>query len=329
MSILSDSWRSKFARKSVSRSPAVSVQPNAMTAATTLKFEELIAQKPHRWPLSLPMGYRGPDGERAGRGRAQSLSFDGVSPYQPGDDPRWVDWRATARSGKLQVKRFVAQSHRARMIVLRLDTDLFFGTQHQLMAKSAALVAALLVFDAQLINEPVGLICGPEEAIPARRGRRHSWLLLERIHQRFCHCAELVLQPRDSETDSSDSLVSALESAQSMLARGDEICLVDELAARDSSFDRWSKSAAARHALLCYLVSDQLTHQTLKAGRYPAQQKKQGRPAPWYISARGIDRANAEINAFLRRETNHLGALGWQVERADELLSRADTGPPQ
>lgn len=45
-------------------------------------------------------------GSRLGSRRGQSLDFQDYRDYQPGDDLRWVDWSAYARSDRLSVKLF-------------------------------------------------------------------------------------------------------------------------------------------------------------------------------------------------------------------------------
>ena len=102
-------------------------------AATSLGLHELIAMRPPFLRGPHAPGQRMPGGERSGRRRAPSLEFDGISLYSPGDDVRWIDWRATARSGQPQVKRFVAESHRGRMIVADLCAELRFGTRQRLV----------------------------------------------------------------------------------------------------------------------------------------------------------------------------------------------------
>ena len=38
----------------------------------------------------------------------RSLEFDELRPYVPGDDVRDIDWKASARSGHVLIKRFVS-----------------------------------------------------------------------------------------------------------------------------------------------------------------------------------------------------------------------------
>ncbi|MDR2391881.1 MAG: DUF58 domain-containing protein [Planctomycetota bacterium] len=51
-------------------------------------------------------GSGGPSGVFAGAGAGQSADFHDSREYQPGDDPRRVDWRAYARNGQLRLKQF-------------------------------------------------------------------------------------------------------------------------------------------------------------------------------------------------------------------------------
>ena len=139
---------------------------DAERAATRLSLEDLIAMQPRHVRGPLAPGQRMPGGERLGRGRAQSLEFDGLSPYVIGDDVRWIDWRATARTGRTQMKRFAAESHRARLIVLDLSPALFFGTRTRLMAKTAALLAARLAGTLEVeVDGGVGMREGDAQAL--------------------------------------------------------------------------------------------------------------------------------------------------------------------
>ena len=47
----------------------------------------------------------------------RSLEFDDLRPYVPGDDVRDIDWKASARSGGVLIKRFVAEKHHKILLV--------------------------------------------------------------------------------------------------------------------------------------------------------------------------------------------------------------------
>ncbi len=58
-----------------------------------------------RFGLAVPRrALTGTHGERLGRGLGSSVEFEDHRDYQPGDDPRHVDWRAYARTDRLAVR---------------------------------------------------------------------------------------------------------------------------------------------------------------------------------------------------------------------------------
>lgn len=102
-------------------------------------------------------------GARPTRWRGQGMELHDARPYQPGDDIRHLDWRATARSGKPVTKIFVEE--RARNLFLLIDRrpSMMFGTRLELKAATAARVAAILAFSALAEREAVSCLVIGEE----------------------------------------------------------------------------------------------------------------------------------------------------------------------
>ncbi len=48
---------------------------------------------------------------------SRSLEFDDLRPYVPGDDVRDIDWKASARSGHVLIKRYVSEKHHKVLLV--------------------------------------------------------------------------------------------------------------------------------------------------------------------------------------------------------------------
>src|SRR3978361_2478383 len=57
------------------------------------------------------------EGGRYALVHTRSLEFDDLRPYVPGDDVRDIDWKASARSGGVLVKRFVSEKHHKILLV--------------------------------------------------------------------------------------------------------------------------------------------------------------------------------------------------------------------
>ena len=289
----------------------------AERAATGLSLEDLIAMQPRFVRGSLAPGQRIPGGERTGRGRAQSLEFDGLSPYEPGDDVRWIDWRATARTGRAIVRRFAAQSHRARLIVIDLHPGLYFGTSERLMAKTAALSAARLAWESVLLQEPVNILAPGIETRRPRRGRRHVLGLLDNLQAAYAACEE-----QDLDWDA----VAALGGAAAQLARGDEVCLISEFADLGADFRAASNTLAEIRTLRAVVLEDPLASHKLPAGAFPTRRPNGAREVLRVDPAGGVamPAVGDAIRAGKRRA---LQDLGWHVADALSVLPRREREP--
>lgn len=88
-------------------------------------------------------------GDRRSIYRGDGLDYEESRPYQPGDEPRHLNWKLSARSGELYMKVF-REEHRPGIVVL-LDRrrSMQFGTRQRLKITQAARLATCLAFAAQ------------------------------------------------------------------------------------------------------------------------------------------------------------------------------------
>lgn len=80
------------------------------------------------------------------RFKGRGMDFAESRPYQPGDDVRTIDWRVTARSGKVHTKVFQEEREKPILVWLDLRAPMFFGTRGCFKSVVAAEVAALLLW---------------------------------------------------------------------------------------------------------------------------------------------------------------------------------------
>lgn len=90
------------------------------------------------------------------RFRGRGIEFEEVRTYHPGDDLRNIDWRVTARTGKVHTKLF--REERERPVILLVDQSLsmFFGSKNCFKSVTAAHAATLLAWAALQNNDRVG-----------------------------------------------------------------------------------------------------------------------------------------------------------------------------
>lgn len=284
-------------------------------AATTLGLDELLAMKPLRAPPRRERGGRGLGGARPGIGRAESLDFDGVSPYAPGDDVRRIDWRASARTGGTEMRRFAAESHAARMIALDLRPDLYFGLSERFLAKSAALTAARLAWEAEALGEPVGLVAPGIDPEPPRRGRRAVARLLSRVVEAYDAARQ------GAEADPAALLAQA---AETLKAR-DEIHMIGDFETDGPALDETARRLSARLRLFAWVVEDRALLAPAPAGRYPLSAPGGARIA--IVLGRSAALAAPEAAARRRAARRaRLALAGWEPGSALDLLPRAEAG---
>jgi uncharacterized protein (DUF58 family) len=105
--------------------------------------------------------------------------FYSMREYIPGDDPKRINWKASARYNQLIVNETTAERVTDVMIVLDTDVSLFGPSENELFERgvqAAASIARLLVSQ----GNRVGLVLqgGERGSIPASFGKRHERRIL-------------------------------------------------------------------------------------------------------------------------------------------------------
>jgi len=103
----------------------------------------------------------------------------GVRDYLPGDPPRRIHWRATARTGQLLVKQYQPAITRETLICLDLSLDGYPVARHDAVEQAIVVAASLINHIVVREGLPAGLACeardgsaaGHRVSIPPRSGR--------------------------------------------------------------------------------------------------------------------------------------------------------------
>lgn len=115
--------------------------------------------------------------------RGFSAEFAEHRPYQPGDELRYVDWKVLARTDRLSVKQFEAETNLRAMLVIDASRSMDWSGAPRRLTKldyARRLAAALgLVLLRQ--RDATGMIVFDEEVravVPARARSQQQWALL-------------------------------------------------------------------------------------------------------------------------------------------------------
>jgi len=126
------------------------------------------------------------EGGRYALVHTRSLEFDDLRPYVQGDDVRDIDWKASARSGQVLIKRFVTEKHHKIMVVADAGRNMSASAPSGERKRDVAanVVGAMGLITLRRSDE-IGMVFGDARGsvdVRLRRGETHVEHMLHRFH---------------------------------------------------------------------------------------------------------------------------------------------------
>ena len=116
----------------------------------------------------------------------RSMEFDDLRPYVPGDDVRDIDWKASARSASVLIKRFVSEKHHKLLLIADAGRNMCaLAPSGELKRDVAAHIMGAVGVISLRRSDQVGMVFGDARGsanIPARRGETHIESMLHRFY---------------------------------------------------------------------------------------------------------------------------------------------------
>jgi uncharacterized protein (DUF58 family) len=172
------------------------------------------------------------------------LEFNQLREYYPGDDIRFIDWNATARSRSLLIREHREERNRTIIIAVDVSGSMFYGSHSSLKIQVASEIAASLAFAGSYNQDCVGILLFSDEVetyIPPSRGDRHV------------HRVMRVLQ-NQQKSKHKTSIQRALREMVKR-HRSNVLCVIisDFL---DTNYESLLRFASSRHEMLAVHVED-------------------------------------------------------------------------
>lgn len=206
------------------------------------------------------------------RFKGRGMAFSESRAFADGDDPRHVDWRATARGGDMYVKQFVEERELTLLLVVDVSGSMTTGSRARLRRTLAAEAAAVLALSASKNQDKVGLVAFGEKVerlVRPQKGRGHVLRVVRDV---------LALQPSSTST----AFAPALETAGHLCHQRAIIVVVSDCTGPAFSsklpMDRL-RALAARHDVAVVEVRDPLDHTLPDVGLLSVRDAETGRPA--------------------------------------------------
>ena len=199
--------------------------------------------------------------------RGRGMEFDESRPYQPGDDPRNIDWRVTARSTQAYTKLFREERERPVLVVVDLRSNMHFATQGSFKSVIASRAAALISWAAQHRGDRLGgLIFGDSthRELKPKLGRQAAL--------RYVH--ELVNHPdwqRSAEGPANDEeppLTRAMAVLRRVARPGSLVVVISDFVGFSRAAQAYLTGVARHNEVLAIFISDPLEHELPPPGRY-------------------------------------------------------------
>jgi uncharacterized protein (DUF58 family) len=121
-------------------------------------------------------------GRHASRLRGRGLNFEEIRRYQPGDDIRQIDWKATLRLRETQSRVYTEERERTVLLLVDQRITMFFGSVRSMKSVTAAEAAALGAWRVLMQKDRIGALVFNDTDIAEIRPHRSRGTAMQIIH---------------------------------------------------------------------------------------------------------------------------------------------------
>lgn len=243
---------------------------------TRVSLDELIALRARvgRARLAPQVSRASRSGQQSSRLYGRGMDYAESRVYQAGDDVRRLDWRLTARSGKLHTKLFQEDREGSLLILTDTHASMRFGTRVRFKSVQAARAAASAAWYVARAGERVGVMgFGEIDALLRPRPGTRGALAV---------CGALADWDARSESNSSapdkvESLADALSRAARLQHGASRVLLISDGFSTDGAARQRLLDLSHRTAVSVLVVADPMELALVPAGRYALEQSGERR----------------------------------------------------
>jgi uncharacterized protein (DUF58 family) len=173
-------------------------------------------------------------GQHASRLRGRGLDFEELRRYQPGDDVRQIDWKATVRTRKTQTRVLTEERERPALLLVDQRRSMFFGSVRYMKSVIAAQAAALAAWRVLQQKDRVGTIVFNDSRFDVVRPQRSQSTVMRSL-QAVVDQNQALAVSRDGEANPG-AFNNALHRASQLAAHDYLVCIIsDGAGANDES----------------------------------------------------------------------------------------------
>ncbi|MBT8107934.1 MAG: DUF58 domain-containing protein [Gammaproteobacteria bacterium] len=256
--------------------------------------------------------------------RGRGMEFDESRPYQPGDDPRSIDWRVTARSTTAYTKLFREERERPVLVMVDLRANMHFATRGCFKSVNASRAAALLSWAAHHRGDRLGgLIFGDttHRELKPRLGRQAA---LRYVHELAGH-PDWGRRYLAHDGDGEAPLTQAMSALRRVARPGSLVVVLSDFLGFSRAAQSYLSSVARHNEVLAVFLNDPLERRLPPPGRYRIVSDENELAIDTHVKAARRDYRNAfeerlhALEAFCQRYGVHLMPLSTEDDPVSTL----------
>lgn len=201
--------------------------------------------------------------------RGRGMEFDELRNYQPGDDTRTIDWRATARRGKPYTKLFREERERPVLLCVDLRVNQFFATRGVYKAVQASRAAALTAWSALHQGDRIGGLVFSETEHREIKPRRGKGALMRFFNQLHSHPAwEASSRHRVEPSQAADSFNAAVSRLERVVHPGSLIMIASDFRGMNQEAESRLNRLGRHSDIILMFVHDPIEAHPPRQGHY-------------------------------------------------------------
>ena len=177
--------------------------------------------------------------------KGHGVQFSEHRIYVAGDDVRHIDWKVSARTRDLLVKKFEEERELSVFLVVDVSGSKKFGTHQKFKSEIAAEISAMLAYAATHTGDRVGVLLFSdqvEKIIPPKKGRQHILRIIKDL---------LTFEPSMTGT----GLSNALDATGRVMKHSGVVFIISDFLTE--GYDVALKKLARKHDVVAVKITDE------------------------------------------------------------------------
>ncbi len=246
--------------------------------------------------------------------KGTGLEFDGVRPYQYGDDVRSIDWNVTAKGHGTFVKTFIEEKEQTVFLILDVSGSQEIGSPGNQKLDIGREICGVLALSSIKELSQVGLLCFSDQKeiyVRPSKGSRQAYQIISKLYN---------LKRLSAKTD----LDKAIRFTLNTIKRKSVIIFISDFI--DEGYEKNLKALAKKHDLVLIHITDKRESKLPKLGIIPVHDKENNQTI-WVNSSSPIFRSqlaktysdNSQMLQYLsnRTETTYL-----QIQTDEDFVTK-------